>query len=80
MVNSVRMVSYVGHSCANVTKGRLFEFQVRDHVVHLEAAPPIIVDAWSVAVTLWQQSKYYYYCKMAFINHSCHISFVHKIK
>ena len=35
MVSSVRMVSYVGHSCANVTNGRLFEFQVRDHVVHL---------------------------------------------
>ena len=37
---------------------------VRDPVVHLGvnvSSSPIIVSAWSMAVTLWQQFKYNYY-------------------
>ena len=28
-------IGKLGHSCARVTKGRLYESRVRDHVVHL---------------------------------------------
>ena len=48
----------LGHSCVRVTKSRLYESRVRDHVVHsgikMLAAPPIIVGASSMAVPLWQ--------------------------
>ena len=35
MVSLIRMVSYVGHSCARMVKSKFLETWVRDHVVHL---------------------------------------------
>ena len=35
MVNLVRMVSYIGHSCFRVIKGRPYDCLVRDHVIVL---------------------------------------------
>ena len=55
----------LGHSCVRVTKGRLYDSRVRDHV---------IVGAWSMAVTLWQQFDYYYCYYMYKFNHCIFLS------
>ena len=55
----------LGHSCVRVTKGRLYDSQVRDHViVHLglnvsSSAYNLVM--WLIVVMLWQQYEYYYY-------------------
>ena len=58
----------LGHSCVRVTKGRDYDSRVSDHaIVHLglnvssSAHKMIIVGAWSMVVTLWQQFDDYYY-------------------
>ena len=51
------------HLCVRVTKSRLYESRVRDHVKHLGlnvSSSAIIVGAWSKVVMLWLQFECYY--------------------
>ena len=55
----------LGHSCTNVTQGKLYGSRDSDHaIVHLGlnvSSSAHIVGAWSMAVMLWQRFEYYYY-------------------
>ena len=59
-------IVYCVYKIDKVTKGKLYGSRDSDHViVHLglnvSSFAHIIVGAWSMAVTLWQQFEYYYY-------------------
>ena len=48
---------------------------LRNYLFDQFLAPPIIVGAWSMAVTLWQQFEYYYYLLNFCSNSSCSFHF-----